>query len=350
MLTLTYYQTIPCFLDFLFPFGRQEHAKDFHFSGFRHDDRLAEVDRGLQLDPLGRSGRVIRLCYSLRSVESSKGQPDWPWSIRQTAISHNFDIESGQSAWIVIKGNQLIKDRVMSEAVVPTSAQSSSCGSEARNFSLSLSTHLLLCDWAGENWRWYITFLEQDLQKATRHALSIEVAKGSMLALRTVQLSRTQRTSSWWTSRSLPRALTWSSRRGTFQGRNSSTGPAPAPVSISPQEDISNDHEPNGDDLDDSEEAFSFGDLQRTQFIEERANEALLVLTVNIKVLAEMRQHYRLVIDSEDCPNELKVGCRADVARFEKKIASIEHDLRMQQARTESLLRLLADRKSLVRG
>jgi hypothetical protein len=69
MFVFTYYQIMPDFLDFIFPFGKQLYTQDFHFSGFRHEERLSEDDRGLNLSHLGRSGRDVRMCYSLKSVE-----------------------------------------------------------------------------------------------------------------------------------------------------------------------------------------------------------------------------------------------------------------------------------------
>jgi hypothetical protein len=88
--------------------------------------------------------------------------------------------------------------------------------------------------------------------------------------------------------------------------------------------------------------------LQRTQFIKEKAAEALLVLRANTKVLEELKQHYRSFIASESCPKDLKTGCIEEINKFMKLITSIGKDLQMQQSRLKALLNLLADRKSLV--
>jgi hypothetical protein len=94
---LTYHQVMPNFLDFLFPFGHQEYAEDFYFSGFREDTRLLLSDGGLKIPEFGRSGLEIRMCYSLKSVEPWKAKRDWPWAVRQTALYHSFDIVTGKS-------------------------------------------------------------------------------------------------------------------------------------------------------------------------------------------------------------------------------------------------------------
>jgi hypothetical protein len=146
----SYHQVMPSFLDFVFPLGKQEYARDFHFSGLREESRLGAKQRGLNIPELGRSGNEIRLCYNLRSVERSEGQLDLRWSIRQSAVYHSFDLKSGKSLWINVKDNKLIYNRMLEASILPSISKIESL-SEA--FSGSLATHLLLCDWSGENWR-----------------------------------------------------------------------------------------------------------------------------------------------------------------------------------------------------
>ena len=112
MSVLTYHQDMPAFMDFLIRLGLQEYPQDFDFSGFRQQTTLSDFDRGLRIPEVGRSGRGYQLCYSLKAVEQSKSQAEWPWSIRQTAIHHSFDVHHGRANWIVIKGDQLMKNRI----------------------------------------------------------------------------------------------------------------------------------------------------------------------------------------------------------------------------------------------
>ena len=99
---------------------------------------------------------------------------------------------------------------------------------------------------------------------------------------------------------------------------------------------------------DDGAPEFSFSDLQRLEFIEEKANETLLVLKTNSSVLADLKEHYRRIADSTDWPHELQIKCTDDIAQFSKRVGVVERDLQMQQTRLKTLLRLLAGRKSLV--
>ena len=93
---------------------------------------------------------------------------------------------------------------------------------------------------------------------------------------------------------------------------------------------------------------FTFSDMQRVQFLEDKANEVLLILESNMHVLTELEMHYTIVRASEYWPEEFIQEGSAEITRFHNRIASIINDLRMQSSRTKTLLRLLADRKSLV--
>jgi hypothetical protein len=337
---------MPSFLDFVMSYGRHQHAQDFHFSGFRHESRLASADRGLEVPELGRSGRRIQLCYSLRSVEASSSQSKWPWSVRQTASYHSFDMENGRSTWIVIKGDPLMRERLTSATKSPHTADLRSFKTLPNSLNSALATHLIFCDWSAENWRWYINFLEEQVQDITRRTVDVAVSRpldpisaiapfstSSQGLLPIQHKSRTFTFGRWNTSPQQKPLLPVSTVRVMPLG-------PPAPPQLPPE---TIEEKPQ-----DGHEGFSFGDLQRIQFIEEQANEALLVLRTNTNVMTELKEYYHATMQSEDCPQEIQQHCKDRHAHFESRIASVQHDLRMQQSRVETLLRLLADRKTLV--
>ena len=346
-LVLTYHQVLPSFLDFLFPFGNQQYAQDFHFSGFKFEDRVSDIDSGLSIPQLGWSGRDFQLCYNLKSIETSKGQPEWPWSVRQSALYHSFDVETGRANWIIIKGDQLLKKRIMSATGFQGVPKTSNFDTVDRAFASTLAIHVLICEWSRENWRWYINFLEETLQAISRPTLSAMVDTFSssiadetspLLALctnskteispRSPVLQRLPAQSYCLNNRPIPHCKTLS-----------------ADDLASPSPEYERLHQPvtTGGHQD-----FSFSDFQRIQFIQEKVNDALLVIKLNIDVLTELRQHYLSICESDGWPCELKLKCERDMLRFEKRVVAVENDLRMQQSRSETLLRLLADRKSLV--
>jgi hypothetical protein len=165
---------MPSFVDFVLPFGWQEHAQDFQFSGFREETRLNERSQDLALPGLGRSGRDLRLCYNLRSVERSRSDPELPWSIRQCAIYHAIDLKNGRLFWITVKGNKCINERIAELSKSASHSRIQTC-KEALN--ASLETHALMCNWSAENWRWYINDLEERFQGVTRPILNLQVEK-----------------------------------------------------------------------------------------------------------------------------------------------------------------------------
>ena len=172
MSVLTYHQVMPAFLDFLFPFGLQEHPQDFDFSGFRQHTTLSDFDRGLTIPEVGRSGRGYQLCYSLKAAEQSKSQIEWPWSIRQTAIHHSFDVNHGRANWIIIKGDQLMKNRIRLAIKDTGLYGTSDLHCVDRAFVSTLVIHMVICDWSCESWRWYINFVQEKFQNTTQRTVT----------------------------------------------------------------------------------------------------------------------------------------------------------------------------------
>ncbi|KAH7313155.1 hypothetical protein BKA65DRAFT_517421 [Rhexocercosporidium sp. MPI-PUGE-AT-0058] len=368
---LTHHQVMPNFLDFVFPFGHQQYAEDLLFSGFREDTRLVPSDGGLVIPELGRSGMEIRICYSLKSVEPKERDQDFPWSIRQTAVYHSFDLKTGKSCWIVIKGSHLIRDRVRS--VSSSSAASDSSSSELSSFeSISsslgsaLEMHLVLCDWCDEDWRWYLTFLEKELQRLTRRALVVDIPKArSFVEPETFQEVKPHaksitRTLSDYTKRtlSLSRKQTNSSssmEKGEYQP--SFPQPPMSPLDEGPPLDppvlppgMGSIGIPAIHQKAQKDEVFSVRTLQQVQVIEDKTNEVLLILEANIKIVKDIRRHYQTVLASDECPPKLKSESKSKVAYFEKRIANIIGDLEIQHSSAQTLLRLLENRKSILSG
>lgn len=340
MSLLTYHQVMPAYLDFIFPFGEQLYPQDFYFSGFRHENRLSQADRGLSVPELGRSGRGLQMCYSLKSVEPSKGE--WPWSTRQTAVYHSFDIETGRTTWIMVKGNRLMKSRIMAATPPDHSPGLKSFQSVSGAFAASLQAHLILCDWAGENWRWYINFLEEVFQGKTRHALLVTVDRAPSPVPEGPTRSKTAPLEKRPSMTRFARVSSFQKVRRVFSlntSKDSSMIPnkAPAPPVLSEKYPGPSDQSP-----------FSFTDLQGIQSLEEKTNDTLLVLEMNANVLSDLQQEYRSIARSEDWPDELKLKCKGDISRFERRVSSVINDLKMQRSRLETLLRLLGQRKSLV--
>lgn len=233
MFIFTYHQIVPCFLDFVLPFGAQINARDTYFSGLRNESRIASGNCGVQIPQLLRSGKELRMCYNLRSAEPSASDPALPWSIRQCAVYHSFDVQTGKALWVTVKGNDLIKERIQDDEIL---RQLSRAETRSGKLSSALKMHLMLCDWASENWRGYVSELEEKVRKFAPGALAIPVDKPRTPPPQRINLliSPTQRIGSFPSTIQTPISpVSPKPRSGTFSSMFPSRSPtlvaAPAP-------------------------------------------------------------------------------------------------------------------------
>ncbi|KAL6721391.1 hypothetical protein ACLMJK_000494 [Lecanora helva] len=318
--TLCYHQILPCFLDFLFPFARDLYASDSHFGGLRSHTRFSAEDRGLRIPNRGWSGFDIKICYNLKSVGHDKamGPRAWPWFTGQSAVHHSFDIETGQTSWIVVTGDQQLRHRIKSATGDQAVSGRSFCDRE-QAFVSTLAVHLILCEWSGQTWRWYINFLDKKIQSSTKSAVSSllenppshpdELGRGDV-------------------------------RQRHGRQRNHNVQEVMGSSSALPSVEYRAT----------SDTGFSFSDLQGAYAVEEIVNNANLLLKVNHDVLAELREAYKYFERCPGWPLSLSENCREILIRFDKRIARIQYEIATEQSRVEKLLRLIADRKSLING
>jgi Mg2+ and Co2+ transporter CorA len=263
-------------------------------------------------------------------------------------VYHSLDVETGNAFWIILKGDELIKERIEDSFEYSGGLGKLEGERQQRNaLSESLATHLIICDWCGEDWRWYISYLEESLQEKTRQTLAVVVD---------APLNPTPEKPS--------KAVTWSSVSSAYAEKKSmrsskvcksekglqepplraqSDPLAPQPRGQSTH--LNTIYSQNGSM---NPTKFKFADLQQIQLVEDRANEVLLILESNTSVLADLKAHYESIFQSQHCPLELVRDCKRDIERFNLRVGSVINDLQMQRARTTTLLRMIADRKSLV--
>lgn len=170
---LTYFQVIPSYIDFLSVFtvifGQQVEAVELRFSGFRERVLLsANPARGMQLPDVALSGRNYQLCYNLKCVALKNGRGDrenWQWSPRQGSFHHQFDVAEGTTLWIMTSAREELRNRVNQLTGDEGRTEDRSYKSPADSFISSFAVHLLLAQWATEDWRGYIRWLEQVLEE-----------------------------------------------------------------------------------------------------------------------------------------------------------------------------------------
>ncbi|KAK5695171.1 hypothetical protein LTR97_008677 [Elasticomyces elasticus] len=340
----TYHQAMSSFMECVFSFGFREHSQDCTLAAFSSNNRWSDPQRGLQVADLGRSGRIMEHCYSLKSVERSNGQLDWPWAVRQCSIYHALDLETAQATWIVIKANRLI-EKLIADAIAPpqyrTKLASRSVGPAV---AAALVVHELVAAWSSENWHWYINFLESALQDITRPALA-----ATMEPERHVRAVRQfpempfvmSPAHSTFENPVLEKQVSWKKAASTLR-------------TLIPRR-LATRHAQRAKALDDdgrtvtvSGHRFTFKDLPRIHYIEERANETLSILQNNDEVLEGLKADYEAILTllGKDDSDVLDVG----MTQFLNAVNASQKKMRLQQARVRKLLRLLADRKSLLQG
>jgi len=86
--------------------------------------------------------------------------------------------------------------------------------------------------------------------------------------------------------------------------------------------------------------------LQSIQHLEDKVNEAIMVLEANSDVITSLRRFYERLIENTDFP--LRTACREDVLSFATQLDDMIYDSKMQITRAKVLVRITEDRKTLV--
>ncbi|KAK3365513.1 hypothetical protein B0T24DRAFT_636007 [Lasiosphaeria ovina] len=216
----TCFQVMPAYIDFVSVFAvkraDEEDISDIRFSSFREHVSLSDEMRGLNLPQLGLSGRGYQLSYNLKSVANTakeyparwtvvrNNREQWSWSIRQAVFHHQFDIEHGTTLWILTTARNYIQTRV-EQLTGQTHNHAKSIDDETdfleprpqdRDFSTteasfraSLAVHLVLAQYASEDWRGYLRWLEVMIEKMTGSALTMTNYNPDMFKLTAVQIT-----------------------------------------------------------------------------------------------------------------------------------------------------------------
>lgn len=341
---MTYHQIMPAFLDFAFSFGDQEYQKDFNFSAIRLEENLGSTYLANEIPILKRSDRGFQLCYNLRSVEKVSVPEEWPWSIRQTATASQFDTQTHLSSWIVLKANSRLRRKIQTEASSDRFTDSHGFDTVQGSFAAYSLTHIMVCEWARGHWAQYITFLEKNMQEQTRHLTLQDVDKKTirMPAIRRLERSRStpahairRRTTLVDNARQhIRQALTWMPSVAASTRHSGTELDRVAPATSAPS---------------DEQEDRLFESLQDVHMLEEKANEALLIVRSNMSVMNELADHIGNMSKQAKFPEAIRADKCNLVPRLQNQIRGIVSDLKLQEARTENLLQLLGNRKAMVR-
>lgn len=331
----SWYQVPPSFLDFIFPFGKKINDSHNETCALRNESRFHARQRGLEIVSLGRSGRDIRICYHLQSVEQSPGQETMEWSIRQTAIYHSYDLVSEKAFWINVKGNQLLEHRVDGEPMLAAPSRSP----DGSVFSVTLATHVLFAEWAGQNWRTYIKGLEEMVFSATERTIVIPVDSPSS-ALTPPPVYQTPQDATLGEKRKPPNDPSSAVSRYT---ESEDLAKTEVPQMLPRTKTLTSTSFGSEESrfLDD----FSFSDVQKIQMVEEMTEKVVGILSRNLTTLRDLRETYASIPRLDLADEE---GMREEIETFETQIIMIEKDLETLVERSKTLLKRIHERKTLV--
>ncbi|KAF9769245.1 hypothetical protein IL306_013332 [Fusarium sp. DS 682] len=326
----TYQQIPPSFLSCLYSFRRSYSAQEWcNLPQFNDDNTLLFADDNiLPLDYMGLSGREIRYSFVLRSVEGSNSVPNRSWRIRQLAVYHSFDIESGQSLWVTCKGNSLNEELFQEALVENKSLQSSALESVTHAFSSSLDILTMFLDWCDDDWIFYINELFDGIKplvdKARAPAIKddSDIAKDMKILTGLVESPSTK----------LSHATSLESGKATHS-RNTE------------KDDLWGDLKDRVKRL----EVFSFDELQKLQPGLEKIQEALLVLKLNNQVIRQIREHYQCLMTQYRLPtlDRIKTECKDPFLQFCRHSRNIEANIDARQTQLNALLLLVKESKEM---
>ena len=354
-------------------FGSADEPRDCGLAAFTADDTLLAREESLfSLPSLGRSGREIRLSYLLRGVEESRSLPKRKWGIRPLALYHSFDVITGRSTWVTLKGNGLIRSRIGDATRYAPAFQPDTARDVREAFSTTLEIHLVVLNWCDENWRWNINDLEEEIRRIFRKAKTAKIDADPHFSNIPDDITQTiTRSGSTYTKppmsrssamigrlksgagnvqrfmkrvsfgRSKPQSLDQekadSGRGGIFSSRR---------TAVAPEQNV----KPRLDNLV-ALDIFPFDEMRRLQDIAEKIREALLVVRLNATVISQIASYYGNLLESESIQGVsiIKKECRSDVARFLSRTQTIKMNLNTRKEQLESILRPASDGRTLGR-
>lgn len=356
---LSFHQVSPSFLELVLAFGAGKQPEDFHYTSFRYESFLDNVNTRFAIFRLGRSGREIRQCYNLWSTEPSPEGSN-PWSIRQTAVYHSFDVETGKAFWIDIKANSLIKSRIKDETGMSGNLSAQNMVDLSSCFSATLQTHLIRFEWCRENWRHQLTSLEKRSSGILKRVLNAPVG---LLELTTSEnasdiglngetggfepeMGPKRRTTG---ASTIPKTIFHpnSAKRGGKSHHDKSRATSVQSTLGGSLPSTQNDNVDGSSQFRFSE-PFPIDQLQDLARIESTLREISMVIKLNADVLLEIMEYYQRLINDPYFPREIKDGSSTAISNFSQQIRSIINELKREQCRIESLLQVLSNGKIMV--
>lgn len=327
---LTHYQVMAPFLEHVFTFHRREDP--YLQASFRAEDYVW----GQHPKP-NFEGSRIQHCFNLVGLEYdyNSRSKSGTFKYRQTAAYFSFDLVSGQTIWLVLKGNKVVRQSVeeLGKDLFKDPDWATRMQSKEGAFSLALRSHLLICEWAIETWTPYINSLQAqhvDMSNAVTytpvtkktedaimdHTVSRNTTFNSKLQGDPAVQRRQIRTKSW------DKMMEALGRQAGEGSKDSSSPPTLANESQDFRPDIGH--------------IFPFDKLQKLHLEATCVQEGLSVLGQNKSVLQDMLKRFQQLNDCEQFLPDAEISQE----NFQKFVSKIEYcigELETQRKRLSAI-------------
>ncbi|KAI1386686.1 uncharacterized protein F4822DRAFT_410936 [Hypoxylon trugodes] len=358
-LLLTYYQVMPCFLDFILTFSVR--GNPVAHALFRQENYLERNSPEFSLPQLKRGGVQMQHAFNLLSVErASDPEEKDQWPLRQVALYHSLDVTNGRCFWIILKGDRLIARRIYSATKHHRHLKAAEITSPETSFIASLQVQMIAIEWCSESWADYIDYLEEMISSNSVEGKAAPVEK--MTSPEEIELMHSPKSTNTWgtqsdTSPISPRRFTFS-RASTdirtvfrrFSGLDSSIIETPREANDKDIEATAGVEEETNDSdkLSYLEREFSFKKFQRLSLLSQGLEQALVAIEQNKGVLTAIQEHYNSVVNSYGFANHMNKGvCDSDIATFLTRIHNTKRDLDIHHSRLQTLSRALENDKTV---
>ncbi|ETS74007.1 hypothetical protein PFICI_13873 [Pestalotiopsis fici W106-1] len=366
----SHHQIPTAFIPAVCSFGVMLEPKDVCLAFFEGDDSLAlPPSNQMRIRSVGRSGSGFQMSFLLRVVEKSESRPPWSFIIRPLAVYHSFDVQTGRTVWVTVKGNSSTREQICDvfEDQLHSGSISGS-NTPASAFVATLAIHLSILETVDENWQLYINELDHEAREAVDKASNGQLDFGlrfeklqdeirqQMTRTDTNNMSQERRQSSFLQSVTSGFRRSFSKRKlndtdadltrpknndpwwkGVFSGSNNTTLPD---KENEIQEELDKylrlDH-------------YSFGDNQKLHRYGEAMQEAILTIKLDANVVHAMSEFYqrerlrKSVFKDENHPDLYRLDT------FIEGLKSLENSLCIKQQQLESLEKFVKEAKVLVR-
>ncbi|KAK4213744.1 hypothetical protein QBC37DRAFT_168747 [Rhypophila decipiens] len=352
---------MPSFLDFCFEFKSKENPTTSTM--FRFEDHYFVPD--------GATGNPrIQHAFNIIGPEEDRRHDSLnPWPIRHTSLYHSFDLAQARSAWIAIKGNRVVRERLTStgKSLQHELSRAHTAQEQATAmFAFSLSTHVQILEWCTEGWSGYIDYLEERVRK---HATAIKLAPVEALSRKPPRKkfqphpgpNPTATGLSHFSARSNgPQPLGIGGRIRSNLSRMASGFSGHSRTNT-----VTDVHNPTGlpddktaeDDAEQLDSIFAFDDLQRIRQVTDDAEQAGMILKENQRIIVAIQSRYRDLNSALNTGhintrcNNLDLGSiEALVTGFARQLSVFQADLESYEARVQLLLRSLERNEDMFQG